>query len=284
MDLSVITVTWNSRKMIDTCIKSVQAGANNIVSEHIIVDNSSADDTVKHVQTAFPEITLIQNSENAGFGAANNQGYAKSTGEFLLFLNPDMQIHAGTLDTVIEWMRKRPSVGIAGCTLTDADGNIDIATKPRRFPTLLNQLAVLFKLPHLIPSLLNSYLYNDIDMTREQTVDSVRGSFFLVRRKLIEEVGFAFDPRYYIWFEEVDMCKHAKKHGYEVMYTPIIQAIDYYGKSFEKQNNFWKAKQFSRSMLTYFQKWHPWYRWIWIWLTRPLALAMTWVYIGLAND
>lgn len=277
MDLSIITVTWNSKHHIDTLIESIHAASQEHGIEHIIVDNASPDNTAAYIQSKHPDIKLIANDTNKGFAAANNQGYEQSSGKYVLFLNPDMVLQPQSLDILLNWFEDKNDIGIASCKLIDEHGNINNDAKPRRFPTIIDQLAILLKLPHIFPGILKKYRYENIDMQKEQIVDSVRGAFFLVRRELIEQVGFAFDPRYFIWFEEVDMCKEAYKHGYKVVYTPIISATDFIGQSFRQRESMWKQKHFTRSMLTYFQKWNPWYQWIWIWLARPIALAMTWL-------
>lgn len=256
MDLSIITVTWNSEKLIPEQIRSVSLGCKNISYEEIIVDNASPDGTVELIKRDFPGIKLIANQENNGFGSANNQGVKIAQGEFLLFLNPDMRVEEGSLDKIIAWMKEHPKVGIASCKLVDEHGKVNPDAMPRRFPTVWNALALLLKIPHIFPHVLDTYLMKDFDPDTEQAVDSVRGSFMLVRRELVEKLGWAFDPRYYIWFEDVDICREAKRLGYTVMYTPIISCVDYVGQSFKKRTTWWKQKQFIKSMATYFWKWN----------------------------
>ncbi len=255
MKVSVITVTWNSKDFILQQIQSVKNAAAHIQVEQIIVDNQSEDGTAELIQKNFPEITVIVNSENKGFGRANNQAVNISKGDYLLFLNPDMELEAGSLDILVDWMEKNSSVGIVGPKLVTKKGVINLSSVPRRFPRIWEQLAIVFKLPHIFPSLLDDYLLTGFDSNREQLVDSVQGSCMLVRRELIEKLGFAFDPRYFIWFEDVDLCREARRLGYEVTYTPVVSAIDYGGQSFKKRNTWWKQKQYIRSMLTYFRKW-----------------------------
>ncbi len=255
MDLSVITVTWNSADLIGEQIKSVKAGCKNISFEEIIVDNASVDKTAELIEQNFPEVKLLKNNKNAGFASPNNQAAKLATGEFLLFLNPDMRVEEGSLDKMIAWMRSHQDVGLASCKLVDQYGKLNKSALPRRFPTVWDQLAIVFKLPHLFPRILNSYLMKDFNPDLEQEVDSVRGSFMIMRRQVYEKLGWAFDPRYYIWFEDVDLCREVKKMGLKVMYTPVISCVDYIGQSFKKRNALWKQKQFITSMLQYFLKW-----------------------------
>lgn len=274
MDLSVITVTWNSKERIDEQIRSVFAGCKDITCEEIVVDNGSTDETVAFVEERFPDVAVIANKENKGFGAANNQGLEKATGEYVLFLNPDMRVEPGSLDTILAWMKQHTDVAIVSVKLVDRDGNFLPDASPRRLPKLWEQLALILKIPHVFPSLLNSYHMTDLDPDVEQEVDSIRGSFMLMRREFLNKTGWAFDPKYFIWYEDVDICREAKRHGYRVVYTPVITCVDYVGQSFKKRTTLWKQKQFTKSMLTYFKKWHPWYQWMWIALVRPVGVGL----------
>ena len=266
MDLSIITVTWNSEELIEKQIRSVKAGCKNISFEEIIVDNASTDKTAeiveefsaaarRHPALAVAEVKLIKNDKNRGFAFPNNQAAKLAQGEFLLFLNPDMRAVEGSLDKMIDWMRNHPDVGLAGCKLLDEHGNLNANSLPRRFPTVWDPLAIILKLTHLFPRIIDKYLFKDFNANAEQEVDSVRGSFMIMRREVYQKLGWAFDPHYFIWFEDVDLCREVKKMGLKVVYTPVISCVDYVGQSFKKRNTLWKQKQFIKSMAQYFWKW-----------------------------
>jgi GT2 family glycosyltransferase len=255
MDISVITVTWNAEDFIAEQIKSVRLACKNISYEQFIVDNGSADKTVEVITKNFPEIKLIRNDKNTGFGFPNNQAAKLAQGDFLLFLNPDMKVEEGGLAKMVEWMRKNPEAGIASCKLVKKDGSFNDNAKPRRFPTIWNQLAIAFKIPHFFPAVLDNYLYKNFDPDKEQEVDSVRGSFLLIRKEVYQKLGWAFDPRYFVWFEDVDTCREVKKIGFKVMYVPVMTCVDLVGQSFKRRGFFWKQKLFFSSMFKYFWKW-----------------------------
>lgn len=255
MDLSVITVTWNSGLHIGDQIRSVAGAGKDLTLEHFVVDNASSDNTVSLIQKEFPNVRLIANEQNLGFAHANNQAVRQAQGEFILFFNPDMKLRPRSLVVWLEWLKQRPDVGLAGCTLTTPDGRIGAHATPRRFPRLTDCLVLFSKLPHLFPQLLNRYLMRDADWNKEQEVDSVHGSCMLVRRDLLDKLGRAFDERYFVWFEDVDLCREAKRLGYTVMYTPIVSAVDFGGQSFRQRNVLWKQWQFFRSASIYFFKW-----------------------------
>ncbi|PIZ95194.1 MAG: hypothetical protein COX81_01460 [Candidatus Magasanikbacteria bacterium CG_4_10_14_0_2_um_filter_37_12] len=281
MDLSVITVTWNNANDIAKQMESVFRGCTHITCEEIISDNGSTDETVKIAKFVGTgrdlPIHIIENKENLGFGVANNKGLALAKGQFILFLNGDMKVEDGTLDIILEWMNKHPDVGIVCPKLVDQYGNFNWEASPRRFPKLWEQLALILKLPHIFPHILDRYHMKDLDIDTEQEVHSVRGSFMLMRREFIDKLGWAFDPRYFIWYEDVDICREAVRFNYKVVYTPIISCVDYVGQSFKKRKTLWKQINFTKSMLTYFKKWEPWYKWMWIALFRPVGIVMAWV-------
>ncbi|MEK7644164.1 MAG: glycosyltransferase family 2 protein [Patescibacteria group bacterium] len=277
MNLSVITVTWNAEEIIGRQIRSVSSGCKNITCEEIVVDNGSRDRTVEYIKKEFPAVKVIANSDNAGFGRANNQGLEIASGEYLLFLNPDMKVTEGSLDRLVEWMRSHPDVGIVGPKLTDESGNFNTEAAPRRFPKLWEQILMIFKIPHFFPWILNRYLMKGFDPEREQEVDTVRGAFMLMRLEMVDKLGWAWDPRYFFWFEDVDICREAKRLGYKVMYSPVISGVDYVGQSFKKRTTLWKQKQFTAGMLKYFQKWEPWWKWMWIYAARPAGIFLAWL-------
>lgn len=276
MKLSIITVTWNNQEQITTLIESVQAACENLSFEHFVVDNASKDNTVKIVER-YEQVRLIKNDTNSGFGHANNQALADSTGEYILFLNPDMQLQPGSLDTMVAWMESNPDIGLASPKLVDEHGNLNLDATPRRFPRLWEQLALLLKVPHLFPRVLDRYHMRGFNSEKEQDVDSVRGAFMLIRREITDKLGWGFDPRYYFWYEDVDTCREVWAMGKRVVYTPVITAVDFVGQSFKQRTSMWKQKQFTKSMLQYFQKWEAWYTWVWILLFRPVGIFMVWV-------
>ncbi len=256
MQLSVITLTYNSANVIVEQLRSVRHACEGASFEHMVVDNGSADGTIALIRKEFPDIRVIENKKNLGFAVGNNVGVQVAAGEFVLFLNPDMRFPVGErLSKWIDWMRAHSDVGISGCKLVNERGGVNLQATPRRFPRPWEIVAILLKIPHLFPKILDSYLCRDRDFTKEQTVDSVRGSCMLVRRELIEKLGHAFDPRYFFWFEDVDLCREAGRFGMKVVYTPTVSCFDLVGQSVKKKNLWWKQKQFTKSAVQYFWKW-----------------------------
>jgi GT2 family glycosyltransferase len=275
LDLSIITVTYQSEKQIESLIRSVRLGCQKISYEHIIVDNGSFDHTVPLIHSSGSPVVCLPQAKNLGFSAANILGYRQSKGRYLLFLNPDMEVEECGVDRMVDWIHGRKDVGIAGCRLLDQEGRYNAEATPRRFPKLHEQFILLLKLQKMFPKALNRYFYKDMDFTKEQAVDSVRGSFMLMRREFIDAVGWPFDPLYFIWFEDVDICREAWKHGFSVFYTPLVTCKDAIGQSFKQRDRRWRFRQYSESLLRYLKKWEPFYVWCWVpLLYRPLAAVI----------
>ena len=278
MDISIIIVTYNTLThqgdLFRQCLRAITLGAADATFEIIVSDNGSTDSTVNMVRQEFPTVKIVENGSNLGFGRANNSGAKEATGDYLLFLNPDNIVAANSLKYLRDWMRTRVDVGIVGPKMVDQYGNLNREAAPRRFPALVDQIAILLKLAHAFPKLLNSYLYADRDFNQSGEVDSVRGAFIFMRRELYTKMGFAFDPRYFLWFEDVDTCRECWRHGYKVMYLTDVICIDHVSQTFKKIGNVWKQKKFTESMVTYFRKWHSLPTWLTIFILRPLAIAL----------
>lgn len=272
MDISVITVTWNNQAHIAKQLKSVQAHLADFSFEQFVVDNASTDESAKIAEKNGA--TVIKNSNNNGFAAANNQAFAKATGEYILFLNPDMELKS-SLKPFITKMNEEEDIAIMSGKLVDEDGKQIREALPRRQPRVWEMIVWLLKLQRIFPALHNHHRYAGIDFTKAQDVESVRGSFMLVRKSFLDKLGFAFDPRYFIWFEDLDLCREAMKRNVRVVYDPAVQAVDLVGQSFAKRKKAWRGAMFTRSMLTYAQKWEPAYKWIWIAILRPFSILLS---------
>lgn len=253
MDLSIIIVSYKVKDKLKENLKAIYNSRRGFSFEIIVVDNNSQDGSGKMVKHMFPGVNIISNQENLGFARACNQGIKTAKGEFMLLLNPDMQVQPDTLKKMLEWMKTNTQATVTSCKLQDVDNNI--LDNPRRFPTVWNQLAIILKLPHLFPQLLNKYLYKDKDKTRILSVDSVKGAFFMMRKKAFDKLPL-LDERYFIWFEEVDFCKQVRETGGKIFYVPIVSCIDYVGSSFKQLPQLKTQKLFRDSMLAYFKKWH----------------------------
>jgi GT2 family glycosyltransferase len=273
-DLTIVTVPWNSREVLVQNLETLFQSTGDVAFDVVAVDNASHDGSAELIRERFPQVQVIANAANRGFSAACNQGIALSHARHVLLLNPDMRVTPEALQKTVAYLDAHPEVGVMGAKLIGSDGK----TIPhiRRFPTFWDQLATLLKLPHFFPHLLDTYLGKDLDLEKEQFVDSVRGSYFAINRTALDKLG-GLDERYFIWFEEVDYCKQVYAAGLKVAYVPSIIAHDLVGRSFAQRDSYWKQKNFTRSMVTYFKKWHAGWRGMVLASVRLLMVGLAWV-------
>lgn len=268
IDLSVITVTHNSAEFIEDQITSVISGALTISTEHFIVDNASCDQTVELIEKHYLSyVTLLKNRQNLGFSAANNQAYPLTKGRYILFLNPDMKVEDGSLDKLVQWMDAHHQVGIVTCKLIDSWGRLLIHRGPRSLPRLGSHILWL-----VFPQIRREKQFANYSEVKE--VAAILGAFMLTRRSFLDRLGFAFDPRYFLTFEDIDLCHEARRLGYKIHYYPFVSCIDYNSRSFLKKPRLWTYTQVARGMRTYFQKWGSWYSSLLITLLTPVGYLL----------
>ncbi|MEI6597137.1 MAG: glycosyltransferase family 2 protein [bacterium] len=270
MDISIIIVSWNVKEKLKDNLRALYE-SQNINFEIFVVDNNSADGTVDMVKKYYPQVKLISNQENLGFAKANNQAIKQAGGRYILLLNPDMRVFDDTLSNMFSWMNAHEDAWVVGCRLLDESARV--IKQVRRFPTLEDQLAVILKIPHIFPGVLDKYLRNDFDYFKSASVDSIRGGFFMVRSEVIKKVGL-LDERFFLWFEEVDYCRRVKAAGGEIWYMPTAECIDLMGQSFKQVNLAVKQKYFRDSMLKYFKKWRPAYEYWILKMAWPIGMLI----------
>ncbi len=277
--VSVIIVHWNVRDLLQANLAQLlplprggrEGSASGVVCEVIVVDNGSVDGSVTMIKTDFPRAHLIRNEVNRGFAFAVNQGVRVAKGEVVVLLNPDMLVGEDVLEHVHSMLTRQKDVGVMGIKLMREDGSI--VESVRRDPSLLDQVAILLKLPHLFPKVLDRYLMKDFDYGKSQNVEQIRGSFFAFRRDVYENVGPFDQKNFFLWFEEVDFCKRVRQAGLRIWYNAELSATDLIGRSFRQRTVRWKQYHLGRSMARYFSKWHPRWQTAVIYILWPLAVA-----------
>ncbi len=254
MKVSCIIVSWNVHELLKKCIQSILERSYSFPVEVIVVDNASQDGSAEMVAQNFPAVKLICNSENRGFGAACNQGIAVASGEYVFFLNPDSQLENGALETLVSYMDAHPDVGMSAPQIRNGDGSIQQSV--RRFPTTFSQLFILLKLRRFASRIpvLRKYFALDFDYTQDaQEIDQPMGAALLIRTSVLKKVG-VFDERFFIWFEEVDLCRRIKESGQKINYLSSAQVTHSGGKSFVQQGILERQKNFFRSCGRYLRK------------------------------
>ena len=225
MDLSIIIVSFNTKNLLVSCVKSIQEYSKGIKFEIIVVDNDSKDGSVEAAKNLG--VRVIGNNKNLGFATANNQGVKISNGKYLLFLNSDTEIHDNVLGEMVHWMDLTSKAGIATCALKNKDGSMQATGG--YFPTLsrvfswmtIQDLPFVDNLikpfhPYHAKSL---FFRGDSFYKTKKELDWVTGAFLLTRRDVLEKAG-GWDESFFMYVEEVDLCYRVIKLGYEVWYMP----------------------------------------------------------------
>lgn len=252
--VDVIIVTFNSAAYIKRCLDSLHA-LNHEVSLHIwVVDNASGDDTlaVVHHHATCPEI--VANDVNTGFAAGCNTAMRRSVSDYVLLLNPDVELEPDTLSGMLQYLEMNSRVGIVGPRLTDEQGLLHRDQSCTGiFPGFSQALYEYTRLHRMFPDHYPAKAYFLLPEERLQNrpVAMVQGACFLFRRGLIAEIG-ELDERYFLYFEETDFCKRAVHHGWEVHYLGRLSARHKGGHSMmdARQNGY----QFIRSMYLFHWK------------------------------
>lgn len=234
MDLSIIIVSYNSAKFIESCIDSIINSGCLFNREIIIVDNFSADVTANIVRFKYPEVRLIQNCTNIGFARANNQGAKIARGRYILFLNPDTVVQENAFQRMINFMEQKPNAGILGPKLLYPDGSLQFSCRHfYNLRAILLRRTVIGKI-FSNNKLLHYHLMSNWDHNQIREVDWVLGACLMVRREVLEEVGY-FDDKYKIYFEDVDLCYRVKKAGYKIFYYPEAIVIHHHQRESAKK-------------------------------------------------
>ena len=293
LDLSVIIVNYNVREHLEQALRSVERASTGLAVEVFVVDNDSADGSVEMVRTHFPEVHLIANERNVGFGTANNQAMRKARGRYVLILNPDTIVQEDTLSTLLRFMERHPEAGAVGCQILHPDGSFALESR-RSFPTPRVAFFRMIGLSRLFPKsrLFGQYNLTYLPIDEVAEVDALSGSCMLVRHTalhysrremldiereqgkegeraieagILEYVSGAsalplsgngaglFDESFFMYGEDLDLCCRIQEAGWKIFYTPETQIIHYKGES-TKKGELRYVKLFYGAMMQFAEK------------------------------
>jgi len=232
LELSIVIVNWNTRDMLRECLLSLFAACHRWPKfEIIVVDNASSDDSVAMVRADFPEVILVENKTNLGFGGGNNVGFARSTGKIIATINSDTQVLSDALEVICAYFASNEKTGAVAPKLLNTDGSVQLSC--RRFPgfmtALFNRYSLLTRLfPNNAWS--RDYLMSDCGHESSMDVDWVSGAALFVRREVYDSLG-GFDEDYFMYSEDVDWCYRIHRAGWRVAYVPEAALIHHIGTS-----------------------------------------------------
>jgi len=217
LDVSVIIVSYNTRQMTLDCLHALEAGLAGLNAEVWVVDNASADGSVEAIRAAFPEVHVIDNPVNAGFGAANNLALKQAKGEFLLLLNTDAFAAPGAVAALVDYLKTHPKAGIAGPRLLNVGGSLQRSCY--RYPSPGRAWLENLGLSGLVARHGALGDYSAWAHDADRSVEWVIGACLLVRREAYMQAG-GFDEAFFMYQEETDWQKRVRDAGWEIAFTP----------------------------------------------------------------
>lgn len=227
LDVSVIVVSFNTIKMTKIALGHLFGSHHNYELEVYVIDNASNDHSAAILRAEYPDISLIENNKNVGFGRANNQALPYINSRYVLLLNTDAFMEPDTIAKTVQYMDANLECGILGVRLLGRDGVLQPSC--RFFPTPWNIFLNRTGLKRIFK---DARLMDDMswDHASVRDCDWVPGCYFLIRREVIDQVGL-FDSRYFLYYEEIDLCFAAKKAGWNVTYFPYTSVVHLGGES-----------------------------------------------------
>lgn len=209
IDLSIIILSYNTKKLLDSCLSSIFSNKNDLNFEVIVVDNGSKDKSVEFIKKNYPQVVLIQNKENLGYSAANNLGVKKAQGEFVLLLNSDTELIGDSLRSMVEFAKDHKNIGILGPKIVNPDRSPQKSVGS--FYSLGNIILAMFGGERLG--------FGRRSPDKFCFVDWVSGACLLTKKDVFEEIGL-LDEKLFMYMEEVEFCFRARKKGFLTAYLP----------------------------------------------------------------
>ncbi|MGC8785323.1 MAG: glycosyltransferase family 2 protein [Armatimonadota bacterium] len=252
--LSIIIVNWNTREHLRACLRSIFAYPPDERFEVWVVDNASSDDSVQMVREQFPQVNLIANEQNMGYGRANNLALRQAQGEFALILNSDIEVTPHALQALIDFMRQHPDAHAAGGQLLLPDGGIQPSCSGR-----LTLWAVFCEQSLLAKAFPRSRLFGGYTLTwwgydSVREVEQVVGACLMLRRQPDDSFPL-FDERYFMYAEDTELCHRIRQGGGRIYYVPHARFKHHLGASSEQESiRTEMVKAYNRSRILFFRE------------------------------
>ncbi len=257
--LSALVLNYRSPAETIRCVNALLSQTIADQMEIIVIDNHSADDSIGRIRNHFgtnPRVRIVETRRNIGYGKGNNEGERFASGSYILVINPDNELEPAGAEKMIEAMNADESIGLLGPKLVYPDGTTRDAQ--RTFPTVIDIFIKRTLLRHFFRDRMDTYLQKKHDANKARDVDWVAGACFLVRRSDFEALGL-FDPRYFLFFEDTDLCRRVWAAGKRVVYLPLVHATDRKNRLSDggllAMLTRWTMREHLRSAVKYFWKW-----------------------------
>lgn len=269
--LSIIIVAYRSCDEIGAALASLPREIGGGRVEVVVVDNSlDADGTGALVRREFSWVEYVSPEKNLGFGRANNLGYARTTGECVLFLNPDTVSNVEALEHCVRRVLAEPKIGLISPKLVMANGEMDLACR-RSVPTFWDGFCRASGLAARFPGKAWAGGYNLTHLPENGTYDvgMINGAFMLGRRAVLDEIagpgGAVFDERFFMYGDDVDLCIRVARAGLRIVYDGTQRIIHLKGVSVAKDYEAMSAAIFDANRDVYLKHYGAtrWSRWKW---------------------
>lgn len=253
--LSVVVLSWNTKDLLEACLKALQDHADGLHMEIVVIDNASEDGSPDLVAERFPDVVLQRNEANQGYAIGVNQGLARATGEKICLLGSDTRVREGTLRTLVETLDAHAEIGAVAPPLLNDDESVQTACS--RFPRLTTLLWWDTPLQHWFANgpELRRYLMKDWDHRGTRDVDQPPGTCIMVRREVYERVG-PMDEELWLFFNDVDWCKRIHEAGWRIRYVDCSGVFHKQSSSVSRFGSF--AEMWHRNRLAYYRKHFGW--------------------------
>jgi GT2 family glycosyltransferase len=249
MTLSILIVNWKSKDYLRECLHSIRRTCSHLSPQVVVVDGGSFDGCSEMLAAEFTEVEFVQSPDNIGFGRSNNLGFKRVSGEVLLLLNPDTELHPAAVDALLGELRQCPEIGVVGARLLNSDGSLQFAAV------------------HPLPTPWNAAF--DSDWLRRRwwnaqerrtslfafDVEAISGACMMMRSETFRKLG-GFDPRFFMYAEDMDLCLRIHKFGLKVRHAPRAVVTHHGGGSSGTQFSKFSAVMIREALACYFTTHH----------------------------
>ncbi|NCP84191.1 MAG: glycosyltransferase [Bacteroidetes bacterium] len=253
IDISIVIVNYNVKEFIAQLFDSINRSIGELTYEILLVDNNSVDNSLNYLSSKFPDVVYISNSSNIGFGKANNQAFKEAKGTYTFILNPDTLVQENTLVRLKQFLDLNQEYGAVGCKLLNPDGSFAPESR-RQEPNPISALGQTIGLTKLFPNNKRwaGYYMNWLSEDKFTDVEVLSGACMFFRTSVLKELH-GFDERFFMYGEDIDLCKRTRDLGYKIGYLPSTSIIHYKGES-TKKDNIDYVVVFNKAMYQYFLK------------------------------
>jgi len=246
MKLSILIVNWKSKDYLRECLLSIRSTRDALTLQIVVVDGGSFDGCAEMIAREFPEVDFVQSPANVGFGRSNNLGFQEVTGEALLLLNPDTELMPGAVKELMSGLLDLPDAGLIGARLLNSDGSLQLSSV------------------HPLPTPWNAAVDSDwlrrrwwrihgpLPGSKPVEVEAVSGACMLLRSEVFRRLG-GFDPRYFMYAEDMDLCLKVRRSGLKIFHVPRAVVLHHGGGSSKTQFSRFSVVMIREAIGVYFR-------------------------------